>query len=65
LHYNKLKADNEISASGKLRMDMYSLREKTRNELQAKHAATDYALRRRIYETQRQKNKLQWQRQKV
>lgn len=46
-------------------MDMYSLREKTRNELQAKHAATDYALRRRIYETQRQKNKLQWQRQKV
>lgn len=63
--HNKLKADNEISASGRLREAMYSLREKTRNDLQAQHDATDYGLRRRIYETQREKNELQWQRQKV
>lgn len=44
---------------------MFSLREKSRNDLQSQHDSTDYALRHRIYETQREKNELQWQHQKV
>jgi tektin-2 len=64
-HYNKLQADNEMSASGQLREALYCTREKARNDLQAQHDATDYRLRCRIYQTQRQKNELQWQRQKV
>lgn len=65
LRNNKLQADNEVSASGQLREALHSSREKARNDLRAQHDATDYGLRRRIYETQRQKNELQWQRQKV
>ncbi|XP_023703797.1 tektin-B1 isoform X3 [Cryptotermes secundus] len=63
--YKKLKADNELAASGRLREAMYWSREKAHNDLQAQHDATDYGLRRCIYETQRQKNELQWQRQKM
>jgi len=62
---SKLQADDEMSASGRLREALYCSREKARNDLRAQHDATDYGLRRRIYETQRQKNELQWQRQKV
>jgi tektin-2 len=62
---NKVQADNEMSASERLREALYCSREKTRNDLRAQHDATDYGLRRRIYETQRQKNELQWQHQKV
>lgn len=62
---NKLQANNEMSASGRLREVLYCSREKARNDLHAQHDATDYGLRRRIYETQRHKNELQWQRQKV
>jgi len=64
-HNNKLQADNEMSASGQLREALYCSREKACNDLRAQHDATDYELRHRIYETQRQKNELQWQRQKV
>ncbi|KDR14917.1 Tektin-B1 [Zootermopsis nevadensis] len=63
--YSKLNADNEISASRRLREAMFSLREKSRNDLQSQHDSTDYALRHRIYETQREKNELQWQHQKI
>jgi tektin-2 len=54
-----------MSASERLREGLYCSREKARNDLQAQHDATSYALRRRTYETQHQKNELQWQRQKV
>ncbi|PSN41225.1 Tektin-2 [Blattella germanica] len=60
--YNKLKADNEITASGRLREALFCTREKVHNDLRAQYDATDYGLRRRIYETQREKNELKWQR---
>jgi tektin-2 len=63
--YEKLKADNELVASGRLREVMCWAREKAHNDLRAQHDVTDYGLRRCIYDTQRQKNELQWQCQKV
>ncbi|XP_067001618.1 tektin-B1 [Anabrus simplex] len=63
--YNKLLADNEIAASIKLREAMYVVRERAYNDLKAQNDATDYALRLRVYETQRAKNELEWQRKKM
>nr|CAD7593296.1 unnamed protein product [Timema genevievae] len=63
--FNKLKADNEITASSKLRETLFVTRERTNNDLKAQHNATDYAFRRRIYETQRARNELEWQRKKL
>ncbi|KAG8311469.1 tektin 2 (testicular) [Homalodisca vitripennis] len=60
--YLKLRADNELAAAQKLRETMYVPRERARNDLKAQNDATNFALRKRIYETQRIKNELDWQR---
>lgn len=41
---------------------MYVPRERAKNDLKAQNDATNFALRKRIYETQRIKNELDWQR---
>lgn len=41
---------------------MYVPRERAQNDLTAQNDATNFALRKRIYETQRIKNELDWQR---
>jgi len=60
--YLKLRSDNELNAAQKLRESMYVPRERARNDLKAQNDATNFALRKRIYETQRIKNELDWQR---
>ncbi|XP_063244489.1 tektin-2 [Bacillus rossius redtenbacheri] len=62
---DKLKADNEITASNKLREVLYVARERCRNDLKAQHDSTNYMLRRRIYEIRRAKSELEWQRHKT
>ncbi|KAL1129309.1 hypothetical protein AAG570_013838 [Ranatra chinensis] len=58
----KMRADTELSSSQKLRESMYVPRERARNDLKAQNDMTNFALRKRIYEAQRIKNELEWQR---
>lgn len=58
-------AENESS-------DCYTFREATRlmrecawNDIKAQQDATDYTLRKRIYQTQKVRNELEWQKLKV
>lgn len=44
---------------------MYVPRERARNDMKSQNDATNFALRKRIYETQRIKNELDWQRLNV
>lgn len=44
---------------------MYVPRNKTENDLRAKNDNVNYALRRRIYDTERIKNELEWQKKNV
>ncbi|XP_014277163.1 tektin-B1 [Halyomorpha halys] len=60
--YLNLKAETELKSSFKLRESMYIPRERARMDLEAQNDATNFALRKRIYETQRIKNELDWQR---
>uniref|UniRef100_A0A0A9XWS8 Tektin n=1 Tax=Lygus hesperus TaxID=30085 RepID=A0A0A9XWS8_LYGHE len=60
--YLKSLGDAEIASSQNLREGMYVPRERARNDLKAQNDATNFALRKRIYETQRIKNELDWQR---
>lgn len=63
--YLNLKAETELKSSFKLRESMYIPRERARMDLEAQNDATNFALRKRIYETQRIKNELDWQRLNV
>lgn len=62
---SKLSAENELS-------DCYAFREATRvtrehasNDIKAQQDATDYTLRKRIYQTQKARNEMEWQKLKV
>lgn len=61
----KQKADATLEESKKIRESMYVPRERARNDLKAQNDSTNFALRKRIYETQRIKNELDWQRLNV
>lgn len=64
-HCSKTLVENELS-------DCYTFREATRvmrecawNDIKAQQDATDYTLRKRIYQTQKARNELDWQKLKV
>ncbi|XP_050433254.1 tektin-2 [Adelges cooleyi] len=57
----KTRIENELNGSKKIRETMYVPREKTKNDLKAQNDNTNFALRRRIYETERIKDELEWQ----
>ncbi|XP_017781142.1 PREDICTED: tektin-B1, partial [Nicrophorus vespilloides] len=59
--YTKLLADNELADTNKLREAMFVMRERARNDMQAQRDRVDFSLRKRIYETQRARNELEWQ----
>ncbi|XP_014244697.1 tektin-2 [Cimex lectularius] len=60
--YLKMLADNELISSQNLRESMYVPRERSRNDLKAQNDSTNFSIRKRIFETQRIKNELDWQR---
>lgn len=64
-NFLKLKSENELNSSQKLRESMYVPRERARMDLQGQNDATNFSLRKRIYEIQRIKNELDWQRLNV
>lgn len=59
--YNKNRGEAEIKASQRLREAIFATLEKTRNDLDAQHRATNYEYRKRIHETDQAKNELEWQ----
>nr|XP_018912840.1 PREDICTED: tektin-2 [Bemisia tabaci] len=61
----KNSADCEVRNSQKLCEEMCVPRQKFHNELFIQTEATNFALRKRVYETRRLRNELDWQNQKV
>lgn len=61
----KNMAVSELQDTLRLRESLFVARGRARNALRAQTDVTNYMLRRRIYETQRARNELQWQKMKV
>lgn len=61
----KVLADNELSDTYSFRESMNVIRERARNDIKAQQDVTDFSLRKRIYQTQKARNELQWQKLKV
>lgn len=59
--YTKLLADSELEDTYKLREALFVVRERARNDMLAQRDRVDFTLRKRIYETQRARNELEWQ----
>lgn len=63
--YVKMLADNELSDVYNLREAINIMRERARNDIKAQQDVTDFSLRKRIYQTQKARNELEWQKLKV
>lgn len=63
--YNKNRGEVEMEASQRLREAIFATLEKTRNDLDAQHRATNFCYRKRIHETEQAKNELEWQKKNV
>lgn len=61
----KLLADNELEDTYAMRESLFVCREKAKNILQAQQERTEHTIRKRIFETQRARNELDWQFLKV
>ncbi|KAL4707299.1 hypothetical protein ACJJTC_019837 [Scirpophaga incertulas] len=61
----KKMAVEELQDTLRLRESLFVARSKARNTLLAQTDVTNYMLRRRIYDTQRARNELQWQKMKM
>ncbi|XP_053971200.1 tektin-2 isoform X2 [Hylaeus anthracinus] len=62
---SKSLADNELSDTYSFRESMNVMRERARNDIKAQQDVTDFSLRKRIYQTQKARNELQWQKLKI
>lgn len=61
----KLMADNELEDTYAMRESLFVSREKARNILTAQQERTAHTVRKRIFETQRARNELEWQHLKL
>ena len=62
---NKEKSEAEMNSSKKLRENIQLTMAKSASDLEAQKNATDFAMRRRIHETQQARDELQWQKKQV
>ncbi|XP_011636068.1 tektin-B1 [Pogonomyrmex barbatus] len=62
---SKLTTENELNESYNFREDMRIMRECAWNDIKAQQDATDYTLRKRIYQTQKARNEMEWQKLKL
>lgn len=58
-------AENELADTYAIREALFVCREKARNMLITQQERAEHAIRKRIFETQRARNELQWQQMKV
>lgn len=63
--YNKERAEAEMAKSRSLREANHHVMQQTENDLATQHAATDYALRKRIHDFERALDELRWQKQQT
>jgi len=63
--YNRDRAEAEMSASRQLRVAIHHTLLQTDNDLNAQHTATEYAFRKRMHETKRAIDELNWQKQQT
>ncbi|CAL7936308.1 unnamed protein product [Xylocopa violacea] len=63
--YTKTSADNELNDVYNFREAMNVMRERARNDIKAQQDVTDFSLRKRIYQTQKARNELEWQKLKI
>lgn len=64
-NYIKRRIENELVSSKKLRETMYIPRVKTKNDLRAQNDSVNRGLKRRIYDTEKMKYELEWQKSNV
>ncbi|XP_033333101.1 tektin-B1 [Megalopta genalis] len=63
--HSKMLADNELNDVYNFRESMNVMRERARNDVKAQQDVTDFSLRKRIYQTQKGRNELEWQKLKI
>lgn len=63
--YNKDRAEAEMGASRHLREAIHHTLQQTDNDLAAQHTATNYAYRKRMHETKRAIDELDWQKKQT
>lgn len=61
----KLLSEKELAESYAIRESLFVAREKAKNVLHAQQEKTEYTIRRRIFETQKNRNELEFQKLKV
>ncbi|KAL7738369.1 hypothetical protein ACLKA6_006687 [Drosophila palustris] len=61
----KQMAENELADTSAIRESLFVCREKARSILKAQQEQTEFTLRKRIFETQRAYNELEWQQTKM
>ncbi|KAH8402138.1 hypothetical protein KR009_010007 [Drosophila setifemur] len=61
----KLLAENELADTYAIREALFVCREKARNMLQSQQERAEHTIRKRIFETQRARNELEWQQLKM
>ncbi|KAH8398954.1 hypothetical protein KR222_001612 [Zaprionus bogoriensis] len=66
-HVKNIKqlAENELSGTSAIREALFVCREKARNMLQVQQERAEHTIRKRIFETQRARNELEWQKLKM
>lgn len=61
----KQLAENELADTYAIREALFVCREKARNLLISQQQRSEHTIRKRIFETQRARNELEWQKMKV
>ncbi|ALC41772.1 CG3085 [Drosophila busckii] len=61
----KQMAENELADTYAIREALFVCREKARNMLQAQQERAEHTIRKRVFETQRARNELEWQKLKM
>lgn len=61
----KLLADDELADTLRLREALFVVRERAKNDMLAQRDRVDFILRKRIYQTQKARNEIEWQQLKM
>ncbi|KAG5861019.1 hypothetical protein JTB14_005141 [Gonioctena quinquepunctata] len=61
----KQLADDELTDTLRLREALFVVRERAKNDMLAQRDRVDFTLRKRIYETQKSRNEIEWQQFKM
>lgn len=61
----KRLAENELADTYTIRESLFIAREKAKNVLKSQQDRTEHTIRKRVFETQKARNELEWQKLKV